>query len=223
MTPLQVNELFKSYTDESDRTFLTESQIGLYLSQAYTDFRQIVCNVDPYIYSIEHLFTLSNTNVYDLAANPPNILGPNAVAGTKLERLLRVGRINDITSNDVLQWLDGAPSEKTTPLWGFSLVNTKIIFSGNASSSFRLEYVPFHNVNFENSGAISTYIDDLDGFHELITLMAYSRYAIRDGASNMQLLEALKMKRQELDSYLQHGRNRPGSEYIQDQACNGAW
>ena len=47
MTPLQVNELFKSYTDESDRTFLTESQIGLYLSQAYTDFRQIVCNVDP--------------------------------------------------------------------------------------------------------------------------------------------------------------------------------
>ena len=62
MTPLQVNKLFKSYTDESDRTFLTEEQIGLYLSQAYTEFRQIVCNIDPYIYSVEHLFTLGTVS-----------------------------------------------------------------------------------------------------------------------------------------------------------------
>ena len=219
MTPLQVNKLFKSYTDESDRTFLTEEQIGLYLSQAYTEFRQIVCNIDPYIYSVEHLFTLGNTNVYDLAAN--KLLGPSAGAGTKLERLLRVARVN--SQNDVIQWLDAAPSEKTTPLWGFTFVNSKIIFSSAATNSFRLEYVPFHDVVFEDAGAISTYIDDLDGFHELIALMAYSRYAIRDGADNAQLLKALGTKRQELDDYLQHGRNRPGSEYVLDQANNGNW
>tara|TARA_R110002050_G_scaffold174854_3_gene307766 strand:+ start:11500 stop:12171 length:672 start_codon:yes stop_codon:yes gene_type:complete len=221
MTPLQVNQLFQSYTDESDRTFLTEVQIGLYLSQAYTELRQIVCNIDPYIYSIEHLFTLGNTNVYDLAANPPQLLGLGATAGTKLERLLRVARINDTTQNDVLQWLNAAPSEQNMPLWGYTFVKSKLIFSGTSNASFRLEYVPFHDVVFENGGAISPYIDDLDGFHELIALMAYSRYAIRDGADNIQLLQALKTKRQELDDYLQHGRNRPGSEYVLDQARNG--
>lgn len=225
MTPTQVNELFQSYTDESDRTFLTDPQIGLYLSQAYTQFRSIVCNIDPYIYSIEHLFTLNNTNVYDLSANPPQLLGQNATPGTKLERLLRVARINDTTNNDVIQWLNSAPSEKTVPLWGYTFVKSKLIFSGQSTSSFRLEYVPFHGVNFElnGAGAISTYIDDLDGFHEMIALLAYSRYSIRDGANNIQLIDALKVRMQELDNYLQHGRNREGSEYVNDQLYNGSF
>lgn len=224
MTPTQVNQLFQSYTDESDRTFLTDPQIGLYLAEAYTQFRSVVCNVDPFIYSIQHLFTLTGSNIYDLAANPPQILGPAAAAtGNKLERLLRVARINDTTQNEVLQWLESSPSQKSITMWGYTFVNSSLIFASNSTSSFRMEYVPFHSVNFELNGAaaVSPYIDDLDGFHELIALLAYSRYAIRDGADNIQLLQSVKKRSGELEAFLQHGRNREGSSYVHDQLYSG--
>jgi hypothetical protein len=223
MTPTQVNHLFQSYTDESDRTFLTDPQIGLYLAEAYTQFRSIVCNVDPFIYSIQHLFTLTDSNIYDLAGNPPQLLGPAAVAGTKLERLLRVARINDPTQNEVLQWLEASPSQKGITMWGYTFVKSSLILASNATSSFRMEYIPFHDVNFELNGlaAISTYIDDLDGFHELIALLAYSRYAIRDGADNVQLLQSVTKRSGELQAFLQHGRSREGSSYVHDQSYSG--
>tara|TARA_R110002020_G_scaffold16134_4_gene57116 strand:- start:2609 stop:3289 length:681 start_codon:yes stop_codon:yes gene_type:complete len=218
VTPLQVNEMFKSYTDESDRTFLTEVQIGLYLSAAYSDFRSLVCQVDPFIYSIEYVFAVSDSNEFDLSLNPPApltpLLGPNAVAGTKLERLLRVARVDSVSGNAVITYLNSAASERRLPLWGYALVKNKLIFNGRSSNTYRLEYVPMHNVDFANSGAISTYIDDLDTFHDMIPLMAYQRYAIRDGAESPQVLRSLAQKKDELSTFLESGRSREASSYV---------
>mgnify|MGYP003147099358 CR=1 FL=1 len=221
MNTKEVRDMFRSYTDEADTTFLTDAQITLYLSEGYSDFRRTVCDIDPFIYSIEHLFDLTSSNEYDLAATPPQLLGPTAgtgavgegAVGTKLERLLRVARINDTTNNDVIQYLDAAPSERTMNLWCYTFIKSKIIMSGLSSGAYRLEYVPFHGIDF-SVHATGRYIDDLDGFHDMIPLYAYSRYAIRDGADNPQLQTEIANKRGSLISFLESGRNREGSQYV---------
>lgn len=133
--------------------------------------------------------------------------------GTKLERLLRLARINDLTNNQVIQYLDAMPSERTLNTWCYTFVNKKIITYASDNTTFRLEYVPFHNVDF---GANNAYIDDLDGFHDLIPLYAYAKYAIRDGADSAQVLQESKRRLTDLKAFLESGRSREGSQYVSE-------
>lgn len=213
-----VREMFKSYADESDTTFLTDAQITLYLEQGYSDFRRAVCDIDPFIYAKEFLFTMPSSGILDLTTTTPALLGENANGGTKLERLLRIARINDTTNNEVISYMNAAPSERTLNIDSYAFVNSKIITYATSTSAYRLEYVPFHDVNFEPAihPAQGHYIDDLDGFHDMIPLYAYTRYAIRDGADNVPLLQETQRKVSELKSFLESGRSREGSQYVID-------
>ena len=209
----EVRELFKSYADESDPTFLTDAQITLYLKQGYNDFRRVVCDIDPFIYSKEFLFTMPTSGTLDLTATTPALLGSTAVAPNKLERMLRLARVNDLTNNEVIRYLDSMPSERTLNTWCYNFVNSKIITYATDTAAFRLEYVPFHDVDF---AAAAAYIDDLDGFHDMIPLYAYRRYAIRDGADNVALLQETERKVKDLNTYLESGRSREGSQYVSE-------
>ena len=213
MNTSEVRDLFRSYVDEADNTFLTDSQTSLYLSQAYHEFRRQVCAIDPFIYLTEHLFTMPTTGILDLTTTTPALLGQTAVMGTKLERLLRLARINDLTNNQVIQYLDAMPSERTLNTWCYTFVNNKIITYASDNTTFRLEYVPFHNVDFAANNA---YIDDLDGFHDLIPLYAYAKYAIRDGADSAQVLQESKRRLSDLKAFLESGRSREGSQYVSE-------
>mgnify|MGYP003144413772 FL=1 len=208
-----VREMFKSYADESDTTFLTDAQITLYLKEGYNDFRRVVCDIDPFIYSKEFLFTMPTSGILDLTATTPALLGSAAVAPNKLERMLRLARVNDLTNNEVIRYLDSMPSERTLNTWCYTFVNKKIITYATDTAAFRLEYVPFHDVNF---AAASDYIDDLDGFHDMIPLYAYRRYAIRDGADNIALLQETERKVKDLNKFLESGRSREGSQYVSE-------
>ncbi len=222
MTPTDIINMFKSYTDEADRTFLTDAQIGLYLDGAYADFRREVCNTDPYIYSTEFLFSLSSTNTLDLTATIPALAGETAVPGSKLERVLRIARINSLTENKVVEYLDASPAETGLGLFGYALVRNKIVFGGASNGDYRLEYVPQHDISFDPAVGISAYLDDLDSFHDMIPLYGYQRYAIRDGADNIQVLQELKNKKFALAEFLQSGRSHQGSSYVR-RSYDGSW
>jgi len=216
VTPAETATMFRSYMDEADSTFVTDDQVNLYLKQAYNDFRLAVCNVDPYIFATEHVFTGTGPRI-DLtvaSGNPAvTLCGPTATAGQKLERILRVARINDTANNIVLRYLCAAPSEKTIPFDGYVLNNTTLILGGSYTQAFRIEYVPFHNVTFVGAG-LSTYLDELDGFHDMIPLYAYLRYAVRDAADLPQVNSELARKIRDLETYLEQGRSHEGSQYI---------
>ena len=219
MNTTDVREMFKSYADESDRTFLTDAQITLYLKEGYNDFRRSVCAVDPFIYATEFLFTMPTSGILDLTTTTPKLPGDaagDAAAGFKLERLLRLARINDLTNNEVINYLDAAPSESHLGInfQSYAFVQNKIITYATGTSTYRLEYVPYHNVDFS---AASGFIDNLDNFHDMIPLYAYSRYAIRDGADNSQILQELGRKASDLAMFLETGRSREGSQYILSQ------
>lgn len=221
MTPAQVFSMFKSYMDEADTTFITTEQVETYLDQGYSDFRQAVCNVDPYIYAIEQVFTATGSKV-DLTTGigtpAVTLCGPTATAGKKLERVLRLARVND--SNTVLRYLNPAPSEKTISFDGYALVNTSLILGGSYTNTFRIEYVPHHNVDF--TGGTSAYLDELDNFHDMIPLYAYLRYAIRDAADLPQVNQELARKLQDLKTYLEQGRSHEGSQFV-DYYDNWNW
>tara|TARA_R100000322_G_C5436692_1_gene189904 strand:+ start:524 stop:1192 length:669 start_codon:yes stop_codon:yes gene_type:complete len=217
MNTEEVRELFKSYADESDTTFLTDAQITLYLKQGYNDFRRVVCDIDPFIYSKEFLFTMPTSGTLDLTTTTPALLGATSVAPNKLERLLRVARINDTINNEVIRYLDSMSSERTLNTYCYTFVNSKIITYATDTAAFRLEYVPFHNVDFSADPAgAGRYIDDLDGFHDMIPLYAYRRYAIRDGADNVALLQETERKVKDLNTFLESGRSREGSQYVSE-------
>jgi hypothetical protein len=213
MNTKEVADLFKSYADETDNTFLTDAQVKLYLSQGYSDFRDKVADVSPYIYNAEHLFELT-TDKYDLAA--AGLLGPAAVAGQKLSRVLNVARINTTADNDLIEYLQSAPSVASSNIFQYVLQGSTLHFSGYVSGAMRLEYIPFHNVDFDPAAAIGAYIDDLDSFHDMIALYAYRRYAIRDGADNTQILREIAQKEMALDSFLQSGRSHQASRFVND-------
>jgi len=103
------------------------------------------------------------------------------------------------------------PSERTLNSGCYTFVNKKIITYGTGNTAYRLEYIPFHDVNF---GATGDYIDDLDGYHDMIPLYAYLRYAIRDGADNLQAQLELSRKSADLKMFLETGRSREGSQYV---------
>lgn len=213
--------MFKSYMDEADTTFITTPQVELYLSQGYNDFRQAVCNIDPFIYASQHLLTATGSSIdLTVPSGTPvaTLCGPTATAGRKLERLLRLARINTIAGNSVIRYLPGAPSERSLPFDGYTLNNTTLIFGGTSSGTqaFRIEYVPYHNIDF--TGGTSSYIDELDGFHDMIPLYAYLRYAVRDAADLPQVNQELARKVTNLQTYLEQGRNHEGSQYV-----NWAW
>jgi len=218
MNTTEVREMFKSYADESDRTFLTDDQITLYLKEGYNDFRRAVCAIDPFIYATEFLFTMPSSGILDLTTTTPKLLGDaagDAAAGFKLERLLRLARINDTTNNEVINYLEAAPSESHLGInfQSYAFVQNKIITYATGTSTYRLEYVPYHNVNF----AVAGFIDNLDNFHDMIPLYAYSRYAIRDGADNTQILQEVGRKTSDLAVFLETGRSREGSQYVLSQ------
>ncbi|QDP51240.1 MAG: hypothetical protein Unbinned1068contig1001_34 [Prokaryotic dsDNA virus sp.] len=206
MTGGEVFALFRSLTDESDSTFLTDANVKTYLDQGFREYRSLIMGIDPNLFVTQHLFTLNSQNTYDLAAN--NLMGPTAVAGQKVERILRLARINDTTRNEVMEYLAGAPSEMAIGDFGYALANTTIRFSDRQSGSFRLEYVAEPDLATMFTSGSAAYIDDLSAFHALIALMGMRYYAIRDGGTSLEVERQLAQLKTDLNRFLSEGKNQ---------------
>ena len=68
----------------------------------------------------------------------------------------------------------------------------------------RIDYIPEPNVTWSNAGgADTTYIDDLNRFHDIIAMLAYLQYAIVDVAPNNELNGQLARRIEQLRTYLE--------------------
>lgn len=197
MTPPEVYSFFRSLIDEDDTTFLTQAQANEMLKESYTEFRDLVNSIEPDVYSQTDLITLVDTNSYDLTVADtvaPNNKFLSSAAGTAtankhMARLIRVARIDSPSTNNVVEWLVPVPNVEQLVGGDYARQGNTIRFGYSYNTTLRIEYVPFHTVDF----VTSTFLDNLDQFHPLIALMAAKYYEIRDGAENV----ALERKRQE--------------------------
>tara|TARA_R110000824_G_scaffold36852_2_gene113993 strand:+ start:11602 stop:12267 length:666 start_codon:yes stop_codon:yes gene_type:complete len=206
--------MFRSFADESDNTFLTDAQVQEYLIQGHREYRNIVNAIDPGIYLTSKTFTITS-NTQDLTTLVPPLAGAAAIGPTKMDRLIRVARIDTEASDTVIEYLTPAPNEQDVPVFGYCLKGNSIVFGGASSGSYRLEYDPVFDYSNVFVGATSAkYIDDLDAFHVIIVLLALQYYAIRDGAASAEVNAQLGLRRRELERYLTEGRHQTASQHV---------
>jgi hypothetical protein len=203
----EVAALFKVYMDEPDQTFVDNALMANWLQRAYDDFRCIVTEVDPYIYTVSQTYNLSAARKLDLDGT---ILG--SAADPRMYQLNNIYEIESTALPDnILRRLDpSAALDSTYDLRAnYTLKGTELFFAGEVTMAIRVDFIPEPTVAqvaaWNALGA--TYIDDLNRFHDLIALIAYLQYAISDSADNQQLIGLLGRRQQQLRTYLE---NRSG-------------
>jgi hypothetical protein len=204
----QLTDLFKSYMDEADDTFVNAANVQRYLTIGYDRFRGLVTRQEPFAYVRSVQFTPGAAS-YDLAAGAVKVLGstPNA---TRMVRLLALA-FQDPTT--------GVLIDLYTPLGSFDEFvqyppgdsvyfkeNTTLLFPGVVNRLLTLYYHPASTVDWTKSAPADTeFIDDFAEFHDLIALLAYGQYAIRDGGKNDVLQSELKDRTREFQAYISTG------------------
>jgi len=200
-----VNEVaaaFRLYMDEPDQTFVNDSQLAIWLERGYDDFRAIVTEMDPYIYSRSQTYSLTDARLLDLAAGAAPILG--SAATNRLYQLVNIYQIESLALPDnIIATLKPSASAQSTYDYrsNYTLRGTELLFPAAMTMFIRIDYIPEPNVNWSGLGA--TYIDDLTRFHDIIALVACLRYAVVDSASNEQLNALLARRIEQLRAYLE--------------------
>ena len=219
MTVEEVASLFRVYMDEPDQTFVSDAQMVIWLTSAYDDFRALVTEMDPQVYTRQQVYSLSNARVLDLATSAPPILGASAAAGQRLYQLVNIYMIESVSQpNNIVENLEPSLSVSSTYDFraNYTLRGTELIFPDDVTMDIRIDYIPEPNVTWSNSGgAGATYIDDLNRFHDIIAMLAYLQYAIVDVAPNNELNGQLARRVQQLRAYLE-GRSGGVVERIVD-------
>ena len=205
----EVFSLFKQYADEPDATWLTDADIQIYLDRGYEEFRRLVIQQDPYTYYSTVALDYT-TDEYDLAdpASAVRILGASVPVATKrLEYLTGVHATND--SGDILWTFQIVPNYRAlnSVVQSAMLIGTKLKLSANRTGKVLVEYVPEADIDWQ---AASDFIDDLTMFHDVIALLAYKQYAIRDGAINQPLMMQLATRIDNLMEYMVERNNNAG-------------
>lgn len=210
----QVAELYRAYTDESDATFLSDADVVTFLNVAYMQFRQIVLNQDNFYFSTRVQINLNNQVSYNLSSTGPEpvtILGPTPT-NPKMTRMLRVG--TDDGSGNLTSSIYLRPARSTVELTNdimrYMLEDTILRFSGVTDQLINIEYVPeagnvFTIGNIQAGAGVD--IDNLTDYHDLIALLAYRHYAIKDFNNNPVIELQMAERKEELINYLQEGRS----------------
>lgn len=220
MTTSEIASLFIQYTDEADQTFLSSTDVVTFLNLAYNQFRSIVSEEDNYFYAnIVQIPAVPASQQYDLAlaANPVRILGatPNF---PKMYRLLRCGLDNG--QNIGLSTYYLMPSRSSVDVNGdvnrYMLRGSVLFFSSLTPLPVNIEYLPYPSTLFTSANitGAGVFLDDLDAFHDIIALLAYRHYAIKDFASNPVLESQLQDRVQQLKDYLASGRSFTARSFV---------
>ena len=202
MNTTQVANLFRTYCDEPDESFLSTADVALYCKLGYDQFLAFIDDCDPYVRIRGTTITLANVRRYDLsqggtiatAAGTPSVLGPNPniinAAGNfdELGRMTRLVAIYSQNPASQLQILYNYEQEI-----GLTLANPVGVPVGQPGQSW-----------LTTTGAIivSVIDDNMQQWHDMIPLFAYAQYAIADAATSPQIVDRLNERKAGLREYL---------------------
>lgn len=202
-----VYNLFRSYIDESDTTFISDAQAQLALRAAYDTVREKIAQLSPFSILERQSYVLSNATSLSFSINVPRILG-KTVDAPRLLRLVGVYFLNPSTM-EITQELYGVGTLEELYSGGigatglmrgqamYCFINDALFFAGPVTQTVGVFYVPYPSkpenatgIDWSKTASGDTeFIDNFPQFHKLIALIAAKEYyAIRDGADNPQLL-----------------------------------
>jgi len=218
MFVFEITNLFRQYCDEPDATWLTTGDVANYLATGYREFRWNVTNLAPYTYAVDVSIPAAAGTTYDLAAaaSAVRILGNNLSAGVqRMMQLIEVKTPGSNQSTDLIWKSVNSLRGLQSAYRSYYLQNTTLNFSYAPGTSLTVTYVPENSVDWTNTatGAGAEYVDDLALFHDIIALLAFKQYAIRDSHMNQPLLMQLSTRLRDLEAYINR-RNFEGSKYV---------
>ena len=216
MTPSAVSTYFRELIDEPDSTFVTSTNVTTYLDIAYGQFRREVSNIDPMVYAKSVDFTASSnsvdlTSITDTTGAAANVLGNSVSAGNRMLQLISLEATTD--AGDVqheYQAVNNASALNYTR-FAYTWRGQTLRFSGTVNGTLRLRYLPEHSVTWSDN---TRPLDDLTMFHDVVALLAYSQYAMRDGAENPALIRQLNQRVAALREYI-GSRTLESASYVQ--------
>ena len=97
----------------------------------------------------------------------------------------------------------------------YLLIDGSLKFSSEISATIRIMYIPKPVIAW-NTGSPGATVDAITMFHDLIALLAYSNYAIRDGEQNMALMQQMQERQAEFRAYLMEGQSRQQNSIVID-------
>ena len=219
----QIINTARTYIDEPDQTFITDTILSAMMSIAYSQFRQKVMEADPNILAKRMDIPVAGNSV-DLSTIPvtpatgPILAGGGAAvvaAGDRLIKLLSVyttdatsglpatmflgaGNLEAVANGDPLYYLEGVT------LW----------LSQQVSGTLRLLYVPdADNITWTTATTVPP--DDLDPVHDLIALYVFRQYQMMDSAVSQALMLQIAAREKALEAYLLT-RSVGGPDYVQN-------
>ena len=200
----ELRALFRSYADEPDTSFLSDADVALYLKIGYERFRALVNSTNEMQYALE-LDATPNSRTYSIGVQFDALISVCRLHGSDL---LGIEELYPVTRSEELYITERGPQVTRYYLRGRTLR-----FSREVTDQIRITYIPRSIVDFSQP---SDGIDNLEPYHDVIALLGYSNYAIRDGEIN-QPLEMLSQQRvAELRAYLQEGISKEQSSTIAD-------
>lgn len=191
MTVRDIYVYFHRLADDSDTTFLTDADVEGYLSMAYKEFRDLVCQTDPDSYMTWVDIVLPGIDNISLAniANPVVIMGPGTLTGPRLMRLEGVSLNPTATTAGTpmtcaptlqdLQYIDRS----------YMLRGSVLHFSASIAGTIRVYYVGDETVNWTKHaptdvGVLAEFVDDYSQYHDIIPMIAYKNFSMRDWSLN---------------------------------------
>jgi hypothetical protein len=228
MNIAQIATYFRQLCDEPNKTFLTDTDVSRYLQTAYEQFREYATQSDPKTYA-ERLtigINLSGVNTLDLTANPIVPGGASAILGntawTNNRAMLRLLDVMNVDNNtglvSVIFQGAGSYNELYVPdlnkAPSYFLNGTTLYFSNPISGRLDIEYIRQADLTTFSNLAATTYIDNLVPYHDIIAILAYRSYAMRDGALAPAVEAQLGLRLNDLKEYVQTGRQRRGNNHV---------
>ena len=216
----EVYNLFRSLVDEPDETFLSIADTQTYLHAGHLEYRATVTDIDPEVFSTR-TWIAPTSSEFELAGTiftSATAVAPPADAG---ERIIRLGAVDSAASDQLAYYL--VPCQSPIGVQNadgdYCLSGTRLIFAANLTGTeLRVEYVRIPAITKTDWITTSvTFIDNLLNYHPLIALYAARYYSIRDGATNVNLVNQLNHKEQELKQFLATGRATDGAQFIAPQ------
>lgn len=220
----EVVTYFRLLADEPDKTFLPDSAIIPLLKTAYAKYHRSIIDIyDKPFLTFHDINTPAQTT--DLTIAPNNLLGlaPYDNSNRRMVRLDSISAVS-VSGGDTtyLYTYESAMSPVEFAQDGrmlYSLEDKKLRFNNNWSSSaaqtIRLFYVYYPNIDFTkiNTGD-NEVIDEFDELHDIISLLMYKQYAIKDVAINPAMENQLAIRMQDLKDYFSQGQAFQGQHYV---------
>lgn len=216
----EVMDLFKDYIDEPDENYVSDGDLARYLSIAYNEFRSLIRQLTPNAYQQRTTLTFTAQSEYDLnsdtSSEPVTVLGSTPSVGHNMLTLIAVADT------------PGAPSDMVPTGFWKGVVNPRSMWMTDrrmyiwVGSILRLSYshTGLVTIYYDASVAVTwtnptDFIDDFVDWHDLIPLLGWKQYAIRDNASNPLLLDQLMSRKQDLTNTAM-SRQAEGAQYVNE-------